>query len=139
LKDRFRDCEDASDSAADNVSNDTMHSAYSLEANVRGVSEPFNFSPMTDMILRSSDAVDFYVSRPFLQIISPVFAEFFSDTKGSDVECGPSVIHLSDHSKALRHFLLLLHHHKPLANDPELIADICMVARKFDMPAIEAG
>ncbi len=140
LKDRFHGCDGASDSAGDNVSSDSMHSTYSLEANARDASEPFNSNPVTDIILQSSDAVDFYVSRPFLQIISPAFAKLFSGTTGSDVKSGLSVIHVADHSEALRHFLLLLHHRmdKPPANDPGLIADICMVARKYDVPAIEA-
>ena len=138
LKDRFRDCEPgASDSAGDGDSGDSIDS---VEANDQNASESFDSSPMTDIILRSLDAVDFYVSRSFLQIISPAFAKLFSDTKDSDIKSGLSVVHVADHSKALRYFLLLLHHRmdKPPANDPGLIADICMVARKYDISAIEA-
>ncbi len=78
--------------------------------------------------------------RPFLEIISPAFGKLFSYTKASEFKKGLSVIPVTDHSEALRYFLLMLHHRvdKAPVENPGLIADICMVARKYEMPTIEA-
>ncbi|KAF8347925.1 hypothetical protein F5887DRAFT_954760 [Amanita rubescens] len=106
----------------------------------RDAPKPFDFQAKADIILRSSDAVDFYVSRPLLQLISPIFDKLFSNTEGSDSKNGLRVVHITDHSRAFYHFLLALHHcmDKPPVEDPGLIADICEAARKYAIPAIEA-
>ena len=110
------------------------------QTNIRDASEPFDSQAKADIILRSSDAVDFYVSQPLLQLISPVFDQLFSNTEGSDSKNGLRVVHVTDRSRAFRHFLLALHHcmDKPPVENPGLIAEICEVARKYAMPTIEA-
>ncbi|KAF8347930.1 hypothetical protein F5887DRAFT_1072266 [Amanita rubescens] len=103
-------------------------------------SKPFDSQAKADIIFRSSDAIDFYVYRPFLEMISPAFEKIFSYTKASEFEKGLSVVRVSDHSEALRFFLLVLHQRidKPPLENPGLIADICMVARKYEVPRVEA-
>jgi hypothetical protein len=89
-----------------------------------------------DIILRSLDGVDFYVSRPFLP---SAFDELFSNANGESKD-GLTVVRVTDDSKALHHFLCALHQpmNKPPVENPGLIADICMVARKYRMPIVEA-
>ena len=123
-------------SAEDNLLVDSTHSPSSGV----GISELFrNSCSKTDIILRTLDGVDFCVSRPFLQLFSSAFDEPFSNANGESKD-GKTVVRVADYSKALRYFLLALH--KPMeklpVENPSLIADICMVARKYRMPIVEA-
>ena len=123
-------------SAEDNLPVDSTHSTSSGV----GTSELFrNSCSKTDIILRSSDGVDFCVSRPFLQLFSSAFDEPFPNAKGESKD-GRTIVRVTDDSKALRYFLFALH--KPMdklpVENPGLIADICMVARKYRMPIVEA-
>ena len=89
-----------------------------------------------DTILRSPDGVEFYVSRPFLP---SAFDELFSNANGESKD-GLTVIHVTDDNEALHHFLCALHQpmNRPPVENPGLIADICMVARKYRIPIVEA-
>ena len=73
-------------------------------------------------------------------MISLAFEKIFSYTEASEFKKGLSVIRVSDHSEALHFFLLVLHQRidKPPLENPGLIADICMVARKYEVPRVEA-
>ena len=103
-------------------------------------SKPFDSCAKADIIIRSSDAIDFYVYLPFLEMISPAFGKLSSSATPSGSTRGLSVVRVTDHSEALRFFLLVLHHrvYKAPVEKPGLIADICMVARKYETPTIEA-
>jgi hypothetical protein len=130
---------------ADHDENDTSVSAgdnllVDFTSSAAGTSELFrNSCSKTDIILRTLDGVDFCVSRPFLQLFSSAFDEPFSNATGESKN-GKTVVRVTDDSKALRYFLLALH--KPMdklpVENPSLIADICMVARKYRMPIVEA-
>ena len=112
----------------------------STQSGVAGTSELFrNSSSKVDIILQSSDGVEFYVSRPFLQLFSFAFDEPFSDAKG-ETKNGRTVVRVTDDSKTLHYFLFALYQpmDKLPVENPSLIADICMVARKYGMPIVEA-
>ncbi len=109
--------------------------------NAPEIPEPFiKSSADADIILRSSDAVDFYVARSFLGLIFPSFDDLFSGAEG-DSQNSLGIVGVTDHSEAALHqFLLMLYHRidEPPMENPGLIADICVAARKYDVPAIEA-
>lgn len=129
---------DASVGANDNVPADHIDPDL-LGRNVQEIPQPFQSSANADIILRSSDTVDFHVSRSFLGLISPSFDNLFSCAEGGS-QNGQGIVRVTDHSEALHQFLLMLYHRidEPLTENTGLIADICVAARKYDVPAIEA-
>ncbi|KAG6330050.1 hypothetical protein ID866_9039 [Astraeus odoratus] len=96
---------------------------------------PFNH-PKADVILRSSDSVDFRVFRLFLSLASPFFETLFdlpqpSKETGADTMTidGPPVIPITEDSKTLD-VLLRFCYPCTLAEDPSL-------AKKYSLDAIE--
>ncbi|KAJ7758425.1 hypothetical protein B0H14DRAFT_3598393 [Mycena olivaceomarginata] len=75
------------------------------------------FSPSSDLghpadvILRSSDLVDFYTHKTILSFASPVFANMFtlpqSVSEADPTRDGRPVVHLSESSEAVEKFLIL--------------------------------
>ena len=63
-----------------------------------------------DIILRSSDNVDFRAHRLFLSKASPVFADMFASSSPNAGEMleGCPVVHLSDAAEDVAHFLGVL-------------------------------
>ncbi|KAJ7057302.1 hypothetical protein C8F01DRAFT_939296, partial [Mycena amicta] len=68
-------------------------------------------SPTTDLILRSSDNVDFYVQRVVLSLASPVFADMLSLPlpKAETVEPGATVVQMAESSASLERLLRLFY------------------------------
>ncbi|KAI0046375.1 hypothetical protein FA95DRAFT_1679820 [Auriscalpium vulgare] len=58
--------------------------SITLRPQMRDASPPFTNSPYADVILRSSDNVNFRVSRHILCIVSPVFVDMFGSPKDTD-------------------------------------------------------
>jgi hypothetical protein len=107
--------------------------------------EPFDISPFdqpenADIILRSSDGVDFYVQRALLVLGSKVFEIMFSLPQGSvaipEEGCGIPVVSMSDDRQTLHQLLLWC--------DPRCTPGISLrdmqrmlqVADKYDMVAM---
>ncbi|KAK2462747.1 hypothetical protein APHAL10511_005265 [Amanita phalloides] len=105
---------------------------------VREAEEPFHSRAKADIILRTSDAVDFYASLLFLQLVSPTFNNMLCDAKG-ELKDGLMVVGVADHSRVFRPLLLLIYHcmGEPPTEDLELFGDICMAARKYGLTAME--
>ena len=105
--------------------------------NARSPFDPASHTP--DVILRSSDNVDFYVMKTFLAFSSPdVFAPMFTLPQAQHDIPSPSGLHIvpvAEDSKPLRILLLYCY---PLdlqdeANDIEDIARAVFAARKYAM------
>ena len=109
--------------------------------NAKSPFDPASHTP--DVILRSSDNVDFYVMKTFLAFSSPdVFAPMFTLPQAQHDIPSPSGLHIvpvAEDSKALRILLLCCY---PLdlqdeANDIEDIARAVSAARKYAMDFAE--
>ncbi|KAH9913580.1 uncharacterized protein BXZ73DRAFT_22343, partial [Epithele typhae] len=98
---------------------------------------PFD-QPSVDLILRSSDRVDFYVHRNILAQASPVFADMRSIPQPSPISqeeaFDPPIVNVSEDEKTLRRLLFLCY---PLKKpDIESLRDVELVltaAIKYDM------
>ncbi|KAJ7647035.1 hypothetical protein FB45DRAFT_1051600 [Roridomyces roridus] len=124
-------------------------------ATFMNASPPGPFSPdfticgAPDLILRSSNSIDFYTHKAVLALVSPVFRDMFefpapTDTlvEGVDIRNGIPVVQLSETSGAIRQLLLLCY---PPALHNEQIKDIDglylahAAADKYQMPAARAA
>ena len=107
---------------------------------------PFDHAK-ADIILRSSDNVDFRIFKLFLSLASPFFESLFDipqpteDVGGQEVKDGLAVIHVTEDSKTLDP-LLRFCYPCTLAEDPKIevlqdAADILEAARKYSLDVIE--
>ena len=118
-----------------------IHHAYFFA--VSTISETLVDAPFddtrADVILRSSDGVDFRVFRIILSLASPIFADMFSipQPAAREFHAGPQVVTLSEDSKALD---LVLRHLYPMEHPTEIeLRDACILiefARKYEVKAI---
>jgi hypothetical protein len=118
-----------------------MADASSMETS-RNAESPFDPTSHTpDVILRSSDNVDFYVMKTFLAFSSPdVFAPMFTLPQTQHDIPSPSGLHIvpvAEDSKALRILLLYCYpldlQDEPKDNDVGDIARAVFAARKYAM------
>ena len=107
---------------------------------------PFDHAK-ADIILRSSDHVDFRVFKLFLSLASPFFETLFDipqpteDVGDQEVKDGLAVIRVTEDSKTLD-ALLRFCYPCTLAEDPKIevlqdAADILEAARKYSLDVIE--
>ncbi|EGN96989.1 hypothetical protein SERLA73DRAFT_140858 [Serpula lacrymans var. lacrymans S7.3] len=107
---------------------------------------PFDH-PKADIILRSSDNVDFRVFKLFLSLASPFFEAMFElpqpspESSGDEVKDGLAVISVTEDSSTLNTFLRFCYP-STLAEDPNLeeLTDVVKVldaARKYSLELIE--
>ena len=108
---------------------------------------PFDH-PQADIILRSSDNIDFRVFKLFLSLASPVFETMFSLPQPSEganpneeIKDGLPVVSVSEDSKTLE-ALLRFCYPSTLAEDPSLddftfATEIIEAAKKYSLDAIE--
>lgn len=104
-------------------------------------SAPFDASTSdTDIILRSSDGVDFHVYKVILAIVSPVLKSMFTilDSDGSDASlASPQVVPLAENASTLEHVLRLCYPvpRTPITSPDELVATSDAV-KKYEMAAL---
>jgi hypothetical protein len=102
------------------------------------VDAPF-YDTRADVILRSSDGVDFRVFRIILSLASPIFADMFSipQPPANELHAGPPVVAISEDSKALD---FVLRHLYPVEHPTEIkLRDACILiefARKYEVKAL---
>ncbi|GJE84432.1 BTB/POZ domain-containing protein [Phanerochaete sordida] len=117
-----------------------MASHYSVAAT------PFD-KPGANLVLRTADNVDFFVSKMIMALASPIFADMFHlaeptsahthDTATTHAPEAP-VIELTERSRALDHFLRFIYPiDKPHIDDPEHILDVLKVASKYMVDFVE--
>jgi len=84
----------------------------------RDAKAPFDRKcPKADVVLRSSDNVDFHFPKLLLIFASPVFENLLSDGKPDELKDGRPIILVHDSSKDLRQLLYFCH---PLLSTPAL-------------------
>ena len=121
--------------------------SFTMSNNSTYAAAPFDHAK-ADIILRSSDNVDFRVFRLFLSLASPFFETLFDIPQpaeaGADQELrdGLPVVSVTEDSKTLN-ALLRFCYPCTLADDPKLellqdAVDILEAARKYSLDAIES-
>ncbi|KZT65693.1 hypothetical protein DAEQUDRAFT_513737 [Daedalea quercina L-15889] len=113
--------------------------ALSTADTPRYASPPFD-DPHADLILRSSDRVDFRVLRGILRLASPFFASMFEigQTCASDVSDelrdGCPVIPVPEDSHTLDSLLRIIYPRKdPFLDDPSKVNSVMAAALKYEM------
>ncbi|KAM6497242.1 hypothetical protein JOM56_007715, partial [Amanita muscaria] len=98
---------------------------------------PFNSSKDSDLILRSSDSVDFFVFKSLIQIVAPEFDEVFPSRSKTDD--GKFVIHITQDSKVLHQLLSIIYHYIDEAeiSDFQLYISVAEAAHDCKMATIE--
>ncbi|PFH50251.1 hypothetical protein AMATHDRAFT_4157 [Amanita thiersii Skay4041] len=108
--------------------------------------KPFDSSAKADIILRSSDSVDFYAISLLLSTVSPIFDDMFSlnSTLAQQeiTKNGLPVVLLEESNMILQHFLVLIypHIHEPdllNSNSSRDFIKICQAAQKYCMDIVE--
>ncbi|KAK2462724.1 hypothetical protein APHAL10511_005242 [Amanita phalloides] len=97
--------------------------------------KPFDSSAKADIILRTSNAVDFFVIKLLLSSVSTVFDSMIAMTVDSETRNGLPVIAVPEGSKLLRQLLILVYAHYDEQSDFDDI-NLChlgMMARKYGM------
>jgi BTB/POZ domain len=101
------------------------------------MTSPFN-DHRADVILRTSDLVDFRVHTLVLSLVSPVFDSMFNLPQPPDAEDALPVISVSESSRTLEKFLGFCYP----GRDPELadlndVGDMLEVMSKYDVEAVK--
>ena len=95
--------------------------------------KPFDSSAKADVILRSTDQIDFYVLGDLLSLVTPVF-DSVSSTRQKD---GLSVLDFEEDGATLRHLLSLIY---PCAesqiDDFDTFVKVARAARKYGMNVV---
>ncbi|KAK2462734.1 hypothetical protein APHAL10511_005252 [Amanita phalloides] len=102
------------------------------------VVKDFRSSPNGDLILRSSDSVEFCVSSSLIRHVSPVFDSMFP-LKDHESKDSRPVISVQETSEVLLHLLRVLHHDTDELEtiDCRTYVGVVMATRKYRMSAIE--
>ncbi|KAK2462716.1 hypothetical protein APHAL10511_005234 [Amanita phalloides] len=105
--------------------------------------EPFHSSAKADIILRSSESVDFFVLKTFLSFASPVLYDMMSLNRGEAVKDnearnGLQIIHLQEDSETMYNLLLLVYPFvERQIDDFGMHLKIARAARKYRMDEVE--
>ncbi|KAI0775829.1 hypothetical protein BD413DRAFT_652585 [Trametes elegans] len=117
----------------------TAEPAKKVAVKIRKASEPFDgeSTELTDLIIRSSDHVDFYVHRLVLSLSSPVFANMLTFPQPPGTDPQHPVVDVLEDSATLNVFLRICY---PVP-DPDiqtcsLIRNVLDAAMKYDAPAV---
>ncbi|KAH9917987.1 uncharacterized protein B0H18DRAFT_1032649 [Fomitopsis serialis] len=99
------------------------------------VSPPFN-DPDADLIIRTSDGVDFRVYKLIMKQASPVFREMFTFPRGSQLN--NSVVEVAERSRVWDYILRMLYPvgRAPSAPDPADYWPLLEAAKKYDMAGV---
>ncbi|KAF8634584.1 hypothetical protein AX17_004173 [Amanita inopinata Kibby_2008] len=106
--------------------------------------KPFDPSAKADIVLRTSNSVDFFVMGPLLSFVSPIFEDMFSLNRGAAAEQNESknglpIVPVPENSETL-HLLLSLTYpyaHEPELENTELFSRVCIAAQKYCMETLE--
>ena len=94
-----------------------------------------------DVILRTSDLIDFYVFKGFLSYVSPFFQDMFDfpSTTTNEIMNGFPVITVAETSETIRLLLDLIYPHicEPQIDSVALFLKVCNAARRYCMGIIK--
>ncbi|KAM6497251.1 hypothetical protein JOM56_007724 [Amanita muscaria] len=101
--------------------------------------EPFGSSPAANLVLRSSDSVDFYVLEGLMRLVSPHFDGLFP-LNNPRTKDGRAVICVAEDSKTMHQLLSIIYHHTDEVDiqDFELYTSIVKAVRVYRMATIES-
>ncbi|KAF8631973.1 hypothetical protein AX15_002107 [Amanita polypyramis BW_CC] len=103
--------------------------------------QPFDASALSDVILRSSDNIDFFVIELLLCFVSPVFSARLSPDQKPHLENknGLPILPVSSDSKTLYSLLSFIYPyvHRPKLDDCRLLLKVGMASRIYRMNVIE--
>ncbi|KAF8634586.1 hypothetical protein AX17_004175 [Amanita inopinata Kibby_2008] len=106
---------------------------------VTDAAKPFDSSAKADIILRSSDSIDFFTIKLLLCFVSPVFDDIFSSSQSDETRHGFPVIRVTEDSRILYHSLTLIY---PSIDESVLYnVDLCSIGRtlqKYQMDHVES-
>lgn len=97
--------------------------------------------PDADIVLRSSDLVDFHVHRSALVVSSPVFRDMFSlpQPQNDAVPEALPVVHLSEDAETLNSLISMLYSVAPeIPFHGDGILTLLAAATKYDMDAVQS-
>ncbi|KAM6491644.1 hypothetical protein JOM56_012888 [Amanita muscaria] len=119
---------------------DSHEPSICINAGPSDTEKPFDASAKADVILRSSDLVDFFVLKPILSLASSVFDHMFSIPQGSneaestnEMKNELPVVDLAEDSTTLYNILLLLYPLKEPADTLEVYLRLAEAAKKYAM------
>jgi hypothetical protein len=98
--------------------------------------------PDADVILRSSDLVDFRVRRSILATSSPFFGDLFSIPQPSDHEVvdGLPVVHLPEDVEVLNSLVTMLYPVPPeIPDSDDKILTLLAASQKYDMTTVQSS
>ncbi|PFH50233.1 hypothetical protein AMATHDRAFT_145600, partial [Amanita thiersii Skay4041] len=105
---------------------------------------PFDSTAYADVIIRSSDSINFYVIRSFLCYVSPILKDMFQLNHGPAAEQnatkdGLPIVDFTENSETLNLLLALIYPRgdEPNLNGHELFWKVGKAAQKYCMDAIE--
>ena len=110
-----------------------------MEAPINVAEPPFDPSPRGDLILRSTDGMDFYIMKAFLIFDSPVFQNTLLTGKRSctrQTQDGLDLLRLDEDSSVIRHILFCYPGVPPKLENLDNIVAILRVAEKYEMEAL---
>ncbi|EIW63225.1 uncharacterized protein TRAVEDRAFT_161394 [Trametes versicolor FP-101664 SS1] len=117
----------------------TCDAAPSRPSSPSAPAAPFDAStPDTNIILRSSDGIDFHVYKVILAIVSPILKSMFTILDDSDTSpASPQIIPLAENASTLEHVLRLCYPvpRTPITSPDELVATSDAVT-KYEMTAL---
>ncbi|KIL69207.1 hypothetical protein M378DRAFT_21414 [Amanita muscaria Koide BX008] len=101
--------------------------------------EPFGSSPAANLVLRSSDSVDFHVLEGLMRLVSPHFDSLFPLNNPHSKD-GRAVIRVAEDSKTMHQLLSIIYHHIDEVDiqDFELYTSIVKAVRVYRMAIIES-
>ena len=108
----------------------------------RNAGSPYDSAaPSADIIIRSSDLINFYVLKAFLSYVSPFFKNMFDvvSTTTSELMNGFPVIAVAETSETIRLLLDFIYPHigEPRIDNVALFLKVCKATRKYCMDIIE--
>lgn len=95
---------------------------------------PFDPSARADVILRSTDKIDFYVIRDLLGFVTTAFDSVESAKQKNELP----VLHFEEDGTTLRHLLCLIYPWvESQIDDMDTFVKVCRTAQKYRMTAVE--
>ncbi|KAK2463539.1 hypothetical protein APHAL10511_004290 [Amanita phalloides] len=106
---------------------------------------PYNSSAIADVILRSSDKIDYYVVGAFLYYVSPTFRDMFALNRGPAIDENEKkdelpIIDVAEDSETLYNLLEFIYPRveEPQFNDLHMFRKVSQAAQKYFMTVVEA-
>jgi len=109
----------------------------------RVADSPFDLTAVADVILRSSDNVDFYVMKAFVAYSSRFFSRIFTLPQSNnpdekETQDGIDIVQLDERSQPLRYTLLFCYPGpSPTIDDIYDLMAVAQIAEKYEMGVIE--